>query len=145
MRILSVALLLAFITTGFTSRLHATESGPSFDCNKAKSLDEIAICDSQILSILDRITALGFEYVKQQHGLNTARKIGRQILKERNNCGDDFFCISNVQRHAITLYKSYGAPLGLPDETKIDNRSIKKEDGTSILRKLEGFAARPYR
>ena len=93
---------------------------PSFDCEKATTPDELSICSNADLAELDQLSATGYRYVTEKFGSEYARKIGKNILKDRHACGEDVSCIRRVQLAAITTYVAEGAPIktGTPAMTK---------------------------
>lgn len=96
----------------------ASAGEPSFDCNKASSDDEIAICGSDQLSELDNLTAAGFQFLRLKLGRKEANRIARPMLKLRRACGGDVECIRSRQVEAVEAYRQLGAPLSLPGEMK---------------------------
>jgi uncharacterized protein len=89
--------------------------GPSFDCNKARSPDEIAICASPELADLDNQVARGYAYVKSTQGGQSADALGIPLWRARQGCGADPDCIRQRQIQAILAYQAAGAPVSVPD------------------------------
>ena len=88
--------------------------GPSFDCNRARASDEIAICSSNALSEMDNLMAAGFAFVRLKHGKSEANRVGRPLLRSRQACGPDTSCILRRQIEAAQFYQGLGAPIILP-------------------------------
>jgi uncharacterized protein len=99
----------AFLLVAFTCAARA--GGPSFDCSKAATADERAICASDTLAMLDRFVVAGFNAVRQARGNAAAQGVARPTLAARHACGDDEGCIIRAQVAAIEGYGRLGAPL----------------------------------
>jgi hypothetical protein len=84
---------------------------PSFDCKTNTAPDEQAICANQTLAELDRLMAVGYEYVRAKYGNSEAKRIGRPLLESRQACGRNKTCIERSQLNAIKMYISLGAPI----------------------------------
>lgn len=89
-------------------------SQPSFNCARATTLDERAICSNPKLMELDNIVNAGFQQVTLSKGPETAKIVARLHLERRRQCGPDQTCIEMVQRAAITRFIALGARLVLP-------------------------------
>lgn len=72
---------------------------PSFSCNKARTLDEIAICSDARLAELDRLRDFDFQQAKHNDP-QQAVQIARSILTARSFCGNDRVCILDVLTYA---------------------------------------------
>ncbi len=90
---------------------------PSFDCGKAKTPTEIAICNSIELSSFDRAIANTYNETKKEdddmiasrgqgdrveevkNELAALRKLQRDQLEIRNKCGGDSKCLLDALRH----------------------------------------------
>jgi len=72
---------------------------PSFSCDKARTLDEIAICSDARLAELDRLRSLDFQRAKKS-APQEAVKIARDILDQRSRCSNDRVCILDVLNYA---------------------------------------------
>jgi len=84
-------------------------SGPaaatsSFDCARATTPDEYAICDTQSLALLDDQVAAGYAQVVSDRGRPFIRAYGADLLHSRRSCGSDVICIEMVQRYSIEAY-----------------------------------------
>lgn len=86
-------------------------TGPSFDCRRASSDDEIAICGNAELSRLDRTIGDGFNYLRSRYGSRAARHVTDPMLRQREDCADDVACIKRIQQMTISLLQSRGAPI----------------------------------
>jgi hypothetical protein len=81
-----------------------SSSNPSFDCSKAITADETAICDDTTLAELDRKAAEQWSRLKTVDP-DGARRIGREFLRERRACGSDRNCIRAAQERVISTYR----------------------------------------
>jgi uncharacterized protein len=87
----------------------------SFDCDKANTETEIAICDDPMLSALDELMAVAYKRAKQ---LNTVfltenthrvsfmsasqiRMRQREVITKLKDCSGEFNCIENLQLNRI--------------------------------------------
>ena len=77
-------------------------SGPSFDCSKAASADEQAICANPYLARLDVLVARAYANFSPEFG--DKRAIGKWLLQDRNACGADEACIAAVEVNALETY-----------------------------------------
>ena len=81
-----------------------TNTGPSFDCDKASTATEYAICASDDLSALDRVLADAYKIAKGLDNSTTLRDEQRQWNKERSStCGDDVECLSRMYQERIKV------------------------------------------
>jgi uncharacterized protein len=104
-------LLLGFIATS----AHAA----SFDCTKATTPDEKAVCADQRLSDLDGVVSNAFKQARQaannpgdQPALTA---VARGFLKERRACGADRSCIFGGYVSVLLTYQNFGAKEPMPD------------------------------
>ena len=82
----------------------ATAAGPSFDCGRARTPSERAVCSNSGLAALDR--AMSTRYV---NALATADPVADRLLRQsgnaflgyRDRCGNDAICIDRVYRGRI--------------------------------------------
>ena len=77
-------------------------SGPSFDCSKAASADEQAVCANPYLARLDVLVARAYANFSPEFG--DKRAIGKWLLQDRNACGADEACIAAVEVDALETY-----------------------------------------
>ena len=75
----------------------------SFDCNKATTETEIAICNDPELSALDEVMGQAYRLAKISANWMTPQELRnsqKAWLQQRNRCGDNFDCLRNsyVQR-----------------------------------------------
>ena len=83
---------------------NALAQGPSFDCRRAGTSTEIAICNSQHLSNLDRdIAALFADLNRVLNGAQRDFVINeqRRWLARRDACGSDRSCISDWSERRV--------------------------------------------
>ena len=92
----------------------AAAQSPSFDCNRARLPDEVAICRSPELSELDNIIAAAYAYLKSTRGIGYADQVGIPFWRLRQACQYDTGCIRQVQLQAINAYRAAGAPVVMP-------------------------------
>jgi len=92
------------------------QATPSFDCTRATTPDELAICAHPDLAVLDDAVAAAYAEIRAFRGPGFIARYGRVLLDERRACGADLRCIEAAQRYAIEAYKALGArsvgPLG---------------------------------
>jgi uncharacterized protein len=92
-------------------RNQATASGPSFDCRRARSADEIAVCGDPELARLDRLIGQGYQEMVAQIGEGPARSVATRLLAARRVCGSDVGCGKNAQLSAIRELQQRGATI----------------------------------
>ncbi|MBY3483340.1 lysozyme inhibitor LprI family protein [Rhizobium laguerreae] len=80
-------------------------SAASFDCRKASSADEHAICSNDELSGLDDAMAAGFREARRQAPA-VVKPLSRSLLAERRACGADIDCLKLTMTKAVGAYKS---------------------------------------
>lgn len=85
--------------SGFTV---AARSDPSFDCTRASSDDERAICGNEKLSAIDVLVADA--YRSYQAEFQPKKSVARHLLADRRACGDDTVCIAAAQLSALSTY-----------------------------------------
>src|SRR5262249_46768820 len=91
-----------------TAETQAASKGPSFDCAKARSSDERAICSDPRLSELDRLAAVAHGLARAKLGGQQVTERARELLSERRACGDNKLCIFDRQLRALETYISMG-------------------------------------
>lgn len=105
---------------GMSPALVATSAvAASFDCRKAASADERAICSNDELSALDDAVAAGFRQARKTSP-SAVKPLSRSLLAERNACGGDVDCLKSAMTKAIGAYKSVilGEPVDVAGEDK---------------------------
>lgn len=93
-------LLAIFLYLNTTSAMAA-----SFPCNRAKSQDEIAICNSEDLSKRDEMATAAYKQALKVGDKAELRALARSLLSERGYCGADQHCIAKILDRAISHYK----------------------------------------
>jgi uncharacterized protein len=88
---------------------------PSFDCAKASTSDERAICSDPRLSELDRAVAAAYASARSQVGAEQVTEKARDLLASRRACGDNKLCILHQQLRAIAAYRAMGITVPDPD------------------------------
>ena len=81
---------------------------PSFECAQATEPDELAICDSPYLSILEAAGAEAFAQVSLDNQA-AAKAIARPALQARRACGADETCLEDALMQALYSYWAAGA------------------------------------
>jgi S1-C subfamily serine protease len=87
---------------------------PSFDCRKARSPSEMAVCGSPRLAELDDILAAGYQFIKATQGLRAADAIGIPYWRAIGQCEGEPACIAQRQSAEISALAAAGAPVSLP-------------------------------
>ena len=87
--------------------ISSSAEAASFDCTKAKTADEIAICQTRILSDLDTQMATLYGVRMQIPMLMGAKGAAqdeqRAFLAERGACGGDVTCIQQAYLNRIAV------------------------------------------
>lgn len=112
---------------------HAVGEGPSFDCARARTPDEKAICDSAELSALDRLYSAGYQSLKKAGHGGEAIAAARATLRLRGQCGADASCIADVLRKGVEALIEMGAQVTLQSNAEPTGWAENHEPGT-ILR-----------
>ena len=73
----------------------------SFDCAKAQSEDEVAICNNPELSHRDMIADEMYRKAVEVAGAKAAKSVARNGLQERAACGSDADCIARAQQGLV--------------------------------------------
>lgn len=89
----------------------ATVSGPSFDCRRARSADERAICGDPGLARLDRTIGEGYQDLRTRIGEGAAQSLAAPLLAVRRACGADIDCIRSAQLSTIREFQQHGAAI----------------------------------
>lgn len=79
-------------------------SAASFDCRKASSADEHAICSNDELSALDDAMAAGYREARKQ-APEVVKPLSRSLLAERRACEADVDCLKTAMTKAVGAYK----------------------------------------
>ena len=103
-------LLSAFVLTCLLGAMPPAARAASFDCEKARTSDEIAVCQTLDLSALDsEMDALWFAYKQMPLGtmgvLNMRREDAQAFLTTRKSCGSDVECLRKAYRTRIANLK----------------------------------------
>lgn len=88
--------------------LGSATSAASFDCRKASTADEITICASPDLSVLDVINSMAFQQAKRIDRIG-ALTVARAHLRNRRACGYDAPCIKATFHASLAAYTWLGA------------------------------------
>lgn len=98
----------------------AVAQGPSFDCARANTAVEGAICGSAALSALDRQLASTYSARRAALGPSERDRLlaeQRSWLGIRDRCGADTSCLTEVMRARVAALES-GAAAGPSDQAK---------------------------
>jgi uncharacterized protein len=102
----------------------APAGAASFDCGKAQTADEVAICRTPALSSADsEMGALFYAYgkVPMMMGSNGARHDDAEaFLARRRTCGGNAACIGTAYAERITALKS-GIDAAMQDYFRLQN------------------------
>jgi len=112
---------------------YAVEEGPSFDCAKARTADEKAICDSAELSALDRLYTKAYQSLKKAGHGREALATARETMRQRGRCGADASCIAEILTQGVEAFIAMGAQVALPSNAEPTGWAENHEPGT-ILR-----------
>jgi uncharacterized protein len=95
-------------------RLSAEQSAnPSFECDKARTQDEHAICSDSRLAELDQAASIAYSQAERKSKEET-RALARDALAARHSCGDNRLCILDQQVIAITTFSNLGSEVPVP-------------------------------
>jgi uncharacterized protein len=92
----------------------ASSAQPSFDCRKAATPDELAICANPELGDLDRLIAGAYSQMRTQLGKDYANRIHLPYLHARQACGGNAFCIMQRQASEIPAFEALGIATNPP-------------------------------
>lgn len=105
-RTIPIAILaMAFLGFGHTP----ANADPSFDCNKAGTPTEYAICGSHRLANLDSQMAAAYYTLRGSlsHADRDRLKYEqRGWLHQRNSCGSDVYCLEDTYLQRISVLQS---------------------------------------
>lgn len=114
----------SFLTLGLFIALMTPAQAASFDCAKASTADERAICKTPDISALDsEMGGLWFAYSKvpMLMGSNGARMDDAQnFLQERAQCGGNLACLRTLYRARIDVLKQ-GIARAMDDYSRLQN------------------------
>ncbi len=96
----------------------AADEGPSFDCAKASTPDEIAICGDAALSALDRLYTKAYRSLKRAGHRREALATARETMRRRGRCGADASCIAEVLTQAVEDFAAMGAQIAPPSNAE---------------------------
>lgn len=86
----------------------AVTTGPSFDCGRASTAVETAICADDRLSRLDRDVAQAYAAALARTGEDKSlRAAQRRWIGLRNGCGGDRRCLDNAMTGQIYILQNY--------------------------------------
>jgi clan AA aspartic protease (TIGR02281 family) len=111
-------------------------AAPSFDCAKARTPSEIAICQSPRLAELDNIAAAAYAFIKSTQGRIAADKIGAPYWRLIDQCQGDPRCIEQRKIEEIALLNAAGAPVSPPasaGQTPVSNQQTSLSSQQFIL------------
>ncbi len=111
-RSLGLALGIGMICAVQPSASHAL--GASYDCAKAATTDERAVCADPYLSALDGTYANAFAWARDSAGSDAALPIARSLRQQRASCGSDGACIERAYRDALAAFARMGVEPEIP-------------------------------
>lgn len=85
-----------------------------FNCAKAGTPDEHAVCDDPRLSDLDSLLARAHAQVKAGEGAEDVRQASRDFLADRRACGADGPCILSAYLAVLRQLGDLGASVDVP-------------------------------
>lgn len=100
--------VLLLLCLPYLMSLASGASAASFDCRRATSPDERAVCSDTKLSKLDDEVSVAFAQAKHASG-NQVVAIGRRFLASRRACEADRACIGHVYEAMLGTYRALGA------------------------------------
>lgn len=106
---LGVMMLGAVLACGGVAQ-GATVSRPSFDCQKARGMDEKAICASPDLMRLDRQLDIFYHTIAGCAAMGGRGELidnQRRWLAKRTQCGGNRACLSQLYRKRLALFAPY--------------------------------------
>jgi uncharacterized protein len=89
----------------------------SFDCTKARTADEKAVCSDSQLSDLDVVANRAFAAAikaADPGDRSKVRSVARDAMSERHKCGSDRVCIVDSYLGSFGYYLQSGAEISLP-------------------------------
>lgn len=92
----------------------------SFNCAKASTPDEHAVCDDPRLSELDSVLARAHAEAQKEFGEDEIRSQARNFMKDRRACASDASCILAAYVGVLRQLSSYGSKNYLPDDLSAD-------------------------
>ena len=101
-------ILLTFVTLSLGAK------AASFDCGRASTPDERAVCADPQLSQLDSIAGEAFSRVRQVAGPAEIMPIARDFLADRRACGAATACIMASYVAVIGTYQDRGSKIAIP-------------------------------
>ena len=110
---LSIWMGAAILASSFALTASAQQIHPSFNCQKARYPDEVAICGDDHLAQLDQAANIALGQVPKD-SMKDAREGAIEQLKSRHACGSNKVCILDNQALAIDLIDGYGPKVQVP-------------------------------
>jgi uncharacterized protein YecT (DUF1311 family) len=120
-------------------RAQANPSGPSFDCGRARSADEMTVCGDPELARLDRLIGQGYQDLLLQMGAGAARSVAAPWLAARRACGADAGCIKNAQLSAIRELRQRGAAIADAEPTPAAPGLVARPPMTEAIYAVDGM------
>ena len=111
-------ILISLTAAGVLTALGGTAQAASFDCNRARTSDEKAICDNRALNDADVRMVTTFDLLSGLIAMGARGTLQDQQaawLKERQACGADVDCIKRAydkrMQQLDQAYKNINRPL----------------------------------
>lgn len=105
-------ILAVMIAVGWIELTSAQQA--SFDCQVARTPNEVAICADSHLSELDGIGAFAFKFARQRIGDRRLITGAQSMLLARIACQSNKVCILDRQVQVLQLYQQWGIPITIP-------------------------------
>ena len=124
-----LTILYVFVCAGTA----ASAQSPSFDCDRARLPDEVAICQTPELAHLDNIIGSAYSSLKSMRGRPFADQIGIPFWRARKACKFDVGCIRERQVEEIAAFRTAGVPIPYFDQTISQPPSAAQNGGANTL------------
>lgn len=95
---------LRFIPFVFVALSPSTCAAQSFDCGKAQTESEIAICQNEHLSLMDEELARVYRIALSAGDPESVKLDGRRLLAVRRDCRGDVACLEDAYKSSISFF-----------------------------------------
>ena len=96
-----------FITMVFTLGTTNLSHVPGFDCSKATTETEFAICNDPELSALDERTSKAYSRARHSEDGKQFKRNQLEWIKTRNACLSDTECLKNAYEEVLSSLKDF--------------------------------------
>lgn len=111
----------------------APAEAASFDCAKARTPDEHAVCGEPRLSALDYLLARAHAEAGKAGAADDVREVARDFMADRRACGSDRSCVLATYAAVLNRMSLRGASTGLPSDVTADTIAAGKADRSPAL------------